>query len=476
MAKNDVTTRHPEYDAYIQRWMRVCDVVAGQDAVKARRELYLPNPSGSPRMGADAEQINASTDRYNSYLQRALFVPFVSRTLSALCGIAFAKFPEIILPPEIEALADNVDGSGRGLVNQSQRTLRDVLSTGRAGLLVDFPHVATPLSVAEAQRIGALPQIRRYTAQQVINWDTSIIDGRRQLSFVVIEELGSVRDGFEVQRSVWHRVLRLDNGIYVQQQVHGKSVETFTPTDSGGHPLRKIPFIFVGSEANDETPDVPPMLATADVNIAHYRNSADHEESVFTVGQPMYAAAGVTQQWADDQARSGVSLGSRVLFALPLGASVQILQPQPNTMAREAMAEKERQLIALGSRLIDSSAGALTATQINADARATYSVLSAVADNVSAAYTNALRDAMLFSGGDPDTASFAIPTDFVTSGFDPQALTALIAAFQGGVLPQSELFGNLRRLGIVDTAKTDQELAEEIDAQQPLAPAFGGGL
>lgn len=467
MSRSDVTTKHPGYAAYIARWNRVADVIAGQDAVKARRELYLPNPSG-------IDLSEAARDRYNSYLQRALFVPFVSRTLSALCGVAYARFPDISLPAQIDSLAANVDGSGSNIINQSQRVLRDVLSIGRAGLLVDFPRVGSPLSIAEASRIGAAPRILRYNAQQIINWDAATIDGAQKLTFVVIEEHDTVRDGFEVVESIWHRVLMLENGVYVQQQIRGKQIDSFTPLDASGKTLSEIPFVFVGSEANDETPDVPPMLAMADVNIAHYRNSADYEESIFTVGQPMYAASGVTQQWADEMARSGISIGSRVLFALPSGASVQILQPQPNVMAKEAMTAKEAQLVALGSRLIDSGTSTLTATQVNADARATYSVLSTVADNVSDAYTRALGHAAQFGGGNPGEAEFAISTDFVTNGFDPQSLTALIAAFQGGIIPQSELFSNLRRLGLVDSQKTDEMLAEEINAQQSLAPSFGG--
>jgi hypothetical protein len=58
------------------------------------------------------------------------------------------------------------------------------------------------------------------------------------------------------------------------------------PKRGDGEAWNYIPFTFVGSVNNDETPDLPPLYDLAVLNVAHYRNSADYEESCYMVGQP----------------------------------------------------------------------------------------------------------------------------------------------------------------------------------------------
>ena len=56
-----VNSTHPDYDATIAAWERARDVIAGEDAVKARGERYLPRL---------AEQTD---EEYKAYKLRASF-------------------------------------------------------------------------------------------------------------------------------------------------------------------------------------------------------------------------------------------------------------------------------------------------------------------------------------------------------------------------------------------------------------------
>lgn len=119
----------PEVTAKQSAWKLVRDCVAGSEAVKAGGYVIPVNPHDtSPENRLRNEQ----------RVRRAVFFNATGRTLPALLGIAFGKWPEVKLPPGLEHLLDDADGAGVGLINQSQSVVSEVLQTGRAGLLVDY--------------------------------------------------------------------------------------------------------------------------------------------------------------------------------------------------------------------------------------------------------------------------------------------------------------------------------------------------
>ena len=59
------------------------------------------------------------------------------------------------------------------------------------------------------------------------------------------------------------------------------------------------------------------MYDLAVLNIAHYRNSADYEESCFVTGQPTVWASGLTEAWVEDVLKGELRLGSFGGIPLP---------------------------------------------------------------------------------------------------------------------------------------------------------------
>ena len=99
--------------------------------------------------------------------------------------------------------------------------------------------------------------------------------------------------------------------------------------DSLEQPWRVIPFQFLGSENNDTSIDDSPLYDMAEVNIGHYRNSADYEEAAYRSGECGYAGGPVanyknnpTSDPAQDQC-SRTMTGCKKRFgefgALPFG-------------------------------------------------------------------------------------------------------------------------------------------------------------
>lgn len=105
----DITYTRDEVKAALPLWSMVSDAAAGEHAVRDAGDLYLPRPNPT-----DKSPENRS--RYDAYLQRASYYNATGRTLSGLTGIAFRRWPEIVIPAGLDYLKDDTDGAGTTLI------------------------------------------------------------------------------------------------------------------------------------------------------------------------------------------------------------------------------------------------------------------------------------------------------------------------------------------------------------------------
>lgn len=458
-----VNYTRPEFTDLKPRWDLVRDCISGDRKIKDKRTTYLPQPNASDRSAAN-------TDRYAQYLERAVFYNVTGRTLGGLKGQVFARDPVLELPPVLEILEEDVDGGGVSLDQQARKSLAATLAYGRAGLLVDYPKTEAPVTKAQQDAGEIRPNIIYFDAWDIINWRTTTIGGKKLLSLVVLSESEVVDDdGFEMVDDDYYRVLRLYEGVYWSEVWYWDKTqndfvlfERIRPLDSTGKPWKEIPFSFIGSENNDPTPDLPPLYDLAVLNIAHYRNSADYEESCFIVGQPTPVLSGLTDAWVKDVLKGEVQLGSRAAVCLPENGSASMLQAEANTMPKEAMEHKEQQMVALGAKLVEGKNVQRTATEAGLDSASETSLLATSAKNVSHAYTAALKWAARFVGANEEEISYDLNTDFDIARLAPQDVAQVVASWQANAITFEEMRDNLKRGGIAYLP--DEEAKEEMDS------------
>jgi hypothetical protein len=451
------------------RYDKVRDCVAGEETIKKAGTKYLPKPN-------ESDLSTANETRYKNYLTRAVFYNVTGRTLDGLLGTVFQKTPHVEIPSSLEILKQDADGGGVTLEQQAKKALSSVLQFGRAGLLVDYPATSEAVTVADQQSGQIRPNITLWEPWDVINWRVATIGGQRKLSLVVIsEQLVTDDDGFEADEVEQIRVLRLVNGVYVvelwQQDVDadGKPwlvVASYIPTDAAGKPWNFIPFVFIGSKNNDPTPDLPPLYDLACLNVAHYRNSADYEEACYMLGQPTPVVSGLTKDWVDDVLKGTIMFGSRAIVPLPAGGQAQLLQIAPNTMPKEAMEHKEAQMLALGAKLVEQrgSGNPVTATQVNQNEASETSILATAANNVSSAYSSALKWAGIF-GGAAGECVYKLNTEFQLRLASFQDRAQLVSEWQANAITTSEMRQNLNRIGVATLPLEDYQ--DEIDTAGP---------
>ena len=353
-----VSDQHKLYTVNRPKWELVRDCVEGSQAVKNRssdidtstdknaaRSLrgtrYLPQPNPD-----DFSQENRI--RYEQYKARASFVNFTGHTEDGFLGMVYRKMPETELSTNIAFLDENADGAGMTLLQMLQATTADVMETGRHGILTDFP--PSP-GGTQAQTMHLQAMFIQYEAETIVNWRTRTIDGQNTVILVVLAEQVEKRvdgDDFAVETVTWHRVLTFNGqGEYIQQLYNeddelifhlddaGEFFSDIVPKKADGKPWRNIPFVFIGAKDNTPTPDKAPLYDMAEINVAHYRNSADFEESSFQIGNPTPWFSGLTQAWVDNVMKGGVEMGPRRAVLLPENGGAGLLQANENNMGRD---------------------------------------------------------------------------------------------------------------------------------------------
>lgn len=489
----DVTYIRPELAEKFVDYEYVDTCCDGQRAVKAETIKHLPHPSPA-RPGDDPKAIDRANSRYQNYLLRANFINFTGRTKEGLSGLIFNRTPKTVVPERCKVVEKNADGSGLTLVQLSKNLVDFVIRKGRAGILVDYPETNGIVTRADIDSGDIRPVIIPYQPEDIINWDTGTRGGKILLTLIVLREVYNTRDpgDFEVKKVDQYRVLELvnpqtgyrpfdgkipSNAVY-RQQIWRKNggggvwapSAPIIPRDAQGKFLTEIPFTFIGSTNNTSRVDKAPLIDLANINLAHYRNSADYEESVFLVGQPTPWASGLTKDWVDTVLGGSIRLGSRRALLLPAEGAVGLLQADPNNLASEGMKNKFEEAQKIGAKFVENYGTMKTATEATQDNVSENSVLSDIANNVEVAVVWALEWCAIFTGDvtqDRDGTSTKIKFD-LNKRFDITFLTAndraqLLQEYQANVITFREYRDNLRKSGLF--LLDDDEAEKEIEKQ-----------
>lgn len=473
MANYTVRTRHHEYAHHIKRWKKIRNALSGDCA------QYLRD------VGKNESDASYGKARQAEYVDGAVFYNFTKRTLSGMVGAVMRKPPEIELPDSMKGLLDNVDGSGVGLIQHSQDTLKEIDSIGRGGLLTDAPN--TEIANRAMQNKGELnPTIGFYTAENIISWRTHLVGSVVKLCMIVLRERYEYTpeggDEFTWYHAEQYRVLDFDENGYYRQRVYkfndngdevlndGENFQLLEPKRGNGERFNYIPFEFIGSDNNDSTVDDSPMYPLCELNIGHYRNSADNEESSFVVGQPTLMLALGESMDIDSFEKfnpNGIKLGARKGHNLGAGGNAFLVQAESNNLAKENMRNKEEQAVQIGAQLI-SPTTQITAESARLQRGADTSVMSTIADNVSEAYTKSLQhvaDMMGLGDSEMDKISFKLNTEFFLQQMTAQDRAAWMVDINAGLLPMRSYWSALRKAGQTDW--TDEEIEDGL-SNQPI--------
>jgi hypothetical protein len=277
------------------------------------------------------------------------------------------------------------------------------------------------------------------------------------------------------------RVLELDAlGIYTQtvyDQTEREIIEgPYQPTDYDGNTWDEIPFEFIGAENNDSYLDPIPLYDIAIINLAHYRDSCDVQESSFYCSQPTTFVHTNSAAFVD--AYGKVNLGSRQLYVTTENSRAEMLQASPNNLARELMKDKEKQIAAIGARIIaESNTGRETAQGARIRFASANSALFTLTSNAELAVTAAVERICRFQGADPSQVIFQLNSQFYEEEADPNLIAQQILLMGQSVITKDDIRDYLRKTNLLQEARTNEILDNEgVTAPVPQAMNIDNNL
>lgn len=455
-----VNYENGQYKKNLSRWKRAKDTVDGTDSIKEHGELYLPKLSGQ------------NDSEYKAYRNRAVMYNASARTVDGLTGMLFLKPPAIEAPAAMDNIISDITMTGLSLHQFAEMVAEDVLVVGRCGVLVDYPPVNVTGTLADAQQQGVRPYATKYDADCIINWKTTRINNTQMLSLVVLKEAAlKPIDEFESESVPRYRVLDLIEGVYRQRVFEEDKFGNYIQIGDDIIPLMNnatmpfIPFEFIGIRDNSPDIDKPPLLDLIDVNLSHYRTSADLEHGRHFTGMPTPVVAGVQLEQGQT-----LSIGSSKAWVFPdpqASASFLEFTGQGLGELREAMREKESMMATLGARMLAPEQKGVESAQTASIHRAgENSVLASISQSISISLTHILEWLRDWSGVSGNV-NFELNRDFMPKGMTSQDLQALVQAWQAGALSYDTLFENLKASDIISSDRTvDDE--KELIATNPV--------
>lgn len=494
-----INTPIAAHSSHLPAWKLVRDVIGGSRMVKAAGTEYLPMLD------------RQSSDEYEAYKRRALFLPVVGRTVSTMVGLALYREPHVEVTSEVEEVLSSLGNEGEPLLRIVSSILRENISIGRVLAVVD-PGVEE----------GSTPNWSLYTAENFINWRTAVIDGEEVISMIVVRETRNIpnpEDEYETTEEEIFREFRLGSppilvasgvegsqvdylvaartlygvtadeiakGVYYQaiwsraKDEKGKPTkqwqieEVIVPSRKGGRTLSRIPAVIFNSDHLGSAVSRPPLEDLATINISHYLNSADLEHGRHFTALPTAWLAGFDMKgelrigssvaWVSDnpQARAGY-----LEFA---GTGLGHLQT--------GLTQKEQLMAVIGVRFLEAQRSVEKPEAIRLRQIGDHATLSEILDVVEEGVVQLLEFTHMFMrAGDPapDSIKFQLSRQFGERHVDPALLEKLIAAVQGGLLSWATFIDIFARSGILPEGVDADEEARRILAGLPGGMAAPGG-
>ena len=454
-----ISTPHPDHSAMAPFWAQVRDCVTGSARVKAAG--YLPCPTGLSKFDGT----------YAAYSKRALYYGAPGRTVEALAGLLFQKAPVVVVPPGSEDYLLDINLAGTTFELLAHHAAREVITTGRHGLLVD---VATEGEVR--------PYMVAIHAENITGWRVERLGGDEVLTRLVLKEFideDDPADPYTVKSVERYSELALVDGVY-KVRVWSRSdpalvVSTsMTPWSAGdwltpmrrGKALDFIPFVFLGPASLTADVVAPPILALTDIALSWFFTSADLEWGQHYVGTPTYWASGL----AGDDKAAALHVGSSTAWLLSENGRAGVIEVGGQGFAalRESLEMKARLMATLGARLLEGQPkGSETATAVGMRHSGEHANLRTIAQVLEQGLTAALKMLVWWAAVDEKVAhvnaGVEINKDFFAVKASPDEIKTLFLLWQGGGCTFDTLYEGLQKGGWSREGITAKEEKAAID-------------
>lgn len=465
--------------------------IKGSPFVKAETYEYLPHPSQIDKTSPEAKI------RYKMYLAGAEFDEFPSQTLTSVMGKL--SLESIVFEPtdRLKYLIENVDGDGLSLKGLAKSCARNVLQVKWHVLVTDFKGVTSldteNVSIADIEKEKPRATIKQYNRESVWDYDFQRINGKLQLSYLVLrEQTNSPREGIRYENPtdvVTFLILALDaDGNYYQQKLvsaegneggYQESERNYVMV--GGAPLKWLPVEFASDEEFEpgELPqDLGYMSSITDLAFARYRVSADYKEAIRNLPPTTHVKGVSNAEWENFEGingRSYVATGSGAVNIWPSkDVDVEIVGATVQLEGYERYFDRNESTVrAQGGSFSTDDQQQQTATAASINAFDQTARLNNIVSSCEEALKRSVIYCGMFEGIYPadniedslDTFELTFPRDFATAKLTTQEGLMYLQFKREGSISQDEFLRIIHQGGL--TVSDIETIAGEIETQPP---------
>lgn len=353
-------------------------LMGGTDSMRAAGVTYLPRHAAE------------SDESYRMRLEGTTLYNGYEQTITAQTGKLFGK-PVVLdddVSPELETLAENIDGQGRALTPFAFDLMKEAMVDGISFIYVDMPQVVEGATMADQRLFGARPYWVILCASQIIGWRSENVNGSQQLTQLRIKEETVEPDG-EFGDKVVQRIRVLRPGAWDLYEQRGSNANTsvWVLVQSGVSSLDYIPVVPVYTNRVSFFEGEPPLRTLAELNREHWQSSSEQRYALTFSRFAMLKVTGV------DDSTKDVVIGPNKSLRLPAGADAAFIEHNGAGVGAglEDLKAIESRMASAGMQLRVEQAGQVTATAAAIDSMETNAGLRAVAHGFQDALEQALQ-------------------------------------------------------------------------------------
>ena len=458
---------NPQYDDYLDIWEMIDDCLEGSSTIKKRTEKYLPKTEGMQSDSKFGDII------YKRYLHGALFPEHSQDFFIASTGLLKQKdpslnFPDIMMTEFVPAPSYESEKSFLDIYSEVQD---GVMRYSRCGVLLDPPDTSK-------KYIHTFPLMSVYNTYKIINWGYTQYNGRKVLSWVLLDESYYTTEGSTFNRvyKPSYRFLGLktkdkdghdiDSPIYYTYTGNSNIKSIFNPpfpnndgvsfdseTDTfiiypnlNGKYLDRIPFFCFTGTRMSLVPERPIVQSLCEACIYIYNLSADYKEYLYKQGFGILFGSGFTTE-------SNIYTGAnKAIIVESPDANLKMVESTGSGLAeyRLALAQALEYAKGLGLSILKSS-GDETGVSVAKRQGFKTASLKSISKTVGEGFTQIAKTAAEWAGlnqADIDSISIIPNVDFSTT-----AVTTDLTVFQNlaessyPIMSEWDIYQNLKAMG-----------------------------
>lgn len=465
----------------------VRDSIRGAPFVKMKGKTYLPHPSA-----VDASS-NEQKDRYKAYKAAAEFNEFPGHTLKTMLGKLKLDSINAELDPAIDYLIDDVDGDGLTLSGLCESLASNNLQAKWHVLVADYAGLSDvaidDVSIEDLEEQNPRASIKQYSRENVIDWHFSRINGKMQLTYILLREVGEEFQPESTARDTIKSYLALgiDEDGYYQQKIvdseKGSNIEgEKNHPKVNGKTLDFLPVSVVADEEieNNQMPLPLGFLSPiCDLSISRYQVSADYKESLKGL-QPMINVYGVNnsdwKQFKEINGREYVAVGVSCPNVWP-GKETKVEFASSNATLEPYLSyfnKNTEEVRALGGVFKTDVQTQRTATEVINESEQQLSILEPLTNSIE----NGIKEQIFYCGMfegiyQPENRTqamkdieFTMPRDYAVTKLSVEEAKEYREQYLSGLLPKEEYLKVLEVGGW--TISKAEELVKQLDNLSPL--------